>query len=480
MAPFFMKLATLAGIVVFAFAADDTYYNPKIENPTASDELYVPNRWSVVFYDGNVTSTMAQRHYDETSDKYDGQCTLTGLFNINNFQGYTLTADVSVVNEIASSNLISYISRSAVAYTSAIITQEGSTYGLARLSRREAPATTRYFYDESAGAGSTVYVLDTGVTVEAPEFETRATWGQNFIPGEGLDDGNGHGTHVAGTVASKTWGVAKKANIIAVKVLPAGGRGGGYTVDALSWVINDVQRNGRQNVVINYSVGGPYDRAEQEMWNAAIGAGITCVTAAGNGLLGVGVGLDLSVRRNDTAWPAQNTRLITVGSIDINNERASSSNFGSPVDVWAPGVGVISVRNVATNATQSLTGTSMSSPHIAGLAAYLLVLEKLPNPEAVRQRIVDLATTGEVRNRGNNSPDLIGFNNFDGVRTTTSTSSTSTTTTTRSTSTSFTTTTSSVVTSDPVKPTSAPYKPAPTPYKPKGKGKKPIGGHARL
>ncbi|CAG8960458.1 hypothetical protein HYFRA_00008177 [Hymenoscyphus fraxineus] len=469
MAPYLTKLAALAAAISFAFADHETYYNPKIRNPDASDQHYYTERWIVVYWRDNVTSQMADNHYQEVESNYAERSSMRRSFGLDDHRGFSLTTDVATINEIAQSNMVRYVERSSIKKTTAIVTQNNAPYGLARISRREPPtANTQYFYDETAGEGTTVYVMDTGVKIDHPEFENRASYGPNFIDGQPDTDENGHGTHVAGTVASRTWGVAKKARVISLKIFGKDGTGGGDgIIDALNYILDEARRLGPEKIVVNFSGGGAYNEAAETAWRKVHNASITVAVAAGND------GVDFATLGTNDGWPGQITDLITVASIDINNRRAQSSNYGTAVDIWAPGELITSLGIAPGNSTNVLSGTSMASPHIAGLAAYLISKEKLSGAENVANRIRQLATPNQVTDAGANTPNFIGFNGVNFDPTTTTTSTRTATSTSRAT-----TTTTSRATSFTTVPTPSPYKPAPTPYKPKGK--KPIGGHVRL
>ncbi|EEY21195.1 oryzin [Verticillium alfalfae VaMs.102] len=200
-------------------------------------------------------------------------------------------------------------------------------------------------------------------------------------------------SHVAGTICGQTFGVAKSANVVAVKVLDGTGAGSNAGVlDGLQFIINDVQqKNLRGKAVMNMSLGGPQSAAVNRAVQALFDAGVVPVVAAGN-------------ENQDAAntSPASAPQAITVGAIDASNDqKASFSNFGADVDIFAPGVDVLSVGITSNTATDTLSGTSMASPHVAGLAAYLIALENINTPEAVASRLTELATASGAQVRGN-------------------------------------------------------------------------------
>jgi subtilisin family serine protease len=227
-----------------------------------------------------------------------------------------------------------------------------------------------------------------GIRITHEDFEGRAEWGTSFVEGEADTDGEGHGTHVAGTIGSKTYGVAKKTTLIAVKVLDETGSGTSENVIAgIQWAVKDAKENKRiGKAVANLSVGGLPHKATNKAVAAAVDEGLFVAVAAGNSFL------DAS-----TSSPASEPKACTVGATDKEDNFAEFSNWGPLVDILAPGVDVLSLGITNDTATDTLSGTSMASPHIAGLGAYLLALEGDGlKPNAVCDRIKALSTKGKV------------------------------------------------------------------------------------
>jgi subtilisin family serine protease len=265
-----------------------------------------------------------------------------------------------------------------------MIKQYDAPWGLGRISHRGRDSPD-YYYSDSSGKDVRVYVLDTGIRTSHSDFGGRAIWGTNFVANTPNVDEDGHGTHVAGTIAGKTYGVAKKATVVAVKVLDK--TGSGYMsglLQGLNWAVADAKKLGiTKKSVINMSLGGAYTASVNEGVKAATDAGITVVVAAGND--------------NDTAAsysPGSAPSAITVGATDQADMRAYFSNWGGEVDIFAPGVEVVSAFNDGDTASATMSGTSMASPHIAGLAAYFIAKEYLSGYAAVTKRILDVATKG--------------------------------------------------------------------------------------
>jgi subtilisin family serine protease len=228
-----------------------------------------------------------------------------------------------------------------------------------------------------------------GIYTEHNDFGGRATFGASFIDGQ-TGDGNGHGTHCAGTVGSNTYGVSKKTNLIAVKVLSDAGSGSNAGVLAgIDWAVRDAQTKGRiGKAVANMSLGGPLSPSSNAAVKEAIAQGLFIAVAAGNSGL-----------PTITASPASEPDACTVGASDEDDNRAVFSNFGLLVDIFAPGVDVLSTWIDGPNDTNTISGTSMAAPHIAGLAAYYLAL---PNsgapaePKALCSFLQDQSTKGAL------------------------------------------------------------------------------------
>ncbi|KAL0257007.1 hypothetical protein SLS55_007817 [Diplodia seriata] len=296
---------------------------------------------------------------------------------------------------------VSYIERNTKVRTAAT-TQYNATWGLGRISHRQ-KGTSDYVYDGSAGDGTCSFIIDTGIYTDHPEFEGRATFLEDFSGENKKVDGNGHGTHVAGTVGSKSYGVAKKTSLFAVKVLGADGSGDssgvlkGIEFAAMNATARQKAGQCTKGSVANMSLGGAYNKAQKDAVKAAIKTGLFMAVAAGNDGLPT---LFFSPANEETA--------CTVGATDKNDQLASFSNWGSLVDILAPGVDIVSTWN--DGKTNSISGTSMATPHITGLGAYLLGLEKRRDPQALCARIQDLSTKKKVTNIKPLTKNYLAFN----------------------------------------------------------------------
>lgn len=247
-------------------------------------------------------------------------------------------------------------------------------------------------------------MVDSGIITTHTQFGGRASLGYNAVGGEHTDT-LGHGTHVAGTIGGSTYGVAKNTNLISVKVFQGASGSQSTILAGFDWAVNDiVSKNRASKSVINMSLGGGASAA----WTSAISAsyqqGVLSVVAAGNGDSN---GNLLPVSGQS---PANAPNAITVSAADSSFRVASFANYGAGVDVFAPGVNVLSSYIGGNSATASLSGTSMATPHTAGLAAYLMGLENLTSPAAVTNRIKALAVTGKVTGTLSGSPNVFIYN----------------------------------------------------------------------
>lgn len=277
-------------------------------------------------------------------------------------------------------------------------TQSGATWGLDRIDQRALPLSTTYTYTNT-GSGVNAYIIDTGIRISHSEFGGRASVGYDAIgDGQNGNDCNGHGTHVAGTVGGSVYGVAKSVRLYAVRVLNCSGSGTNSGVIAgVDWV----RQNAQKPAVANMSLGGGASSALDTAVNNAIKAGITFALAAGN-----------SNRDACNFSPARVAAGITVGATTSTDARASYSNYGSCLDLFAPGSAITSAWINSNTSTNTISGTSMATPHVAGVAALYLQSNPTASPSAVRNALVGNATSSVVTSAGRRSPNLLLHSNY--------------------------------------------------------------------
>ena len=313
--------------------------------------------------------------------KYDGKLKRTYRAALNGFSVRDMSEQQA--RRLAADPNVAYVQRNLRAKIQD--TQPNAPWGLDRIDQRALPLSTTYTYPNNA-ANVRAYVLDTGIRITHQEFEGRASHGADFIDDDQIaDDCQGHGTHVAGTIAGRTYGVAKRAQVVAVRVL---GCDGFADDDSVLSGIDWVTANGVRPAVVNMSLGGPgQNQAQEDAIRRSIAAGFTYVLAAGN-----------SGRDACTFSPARTPEAITVGATDRNDARArfnwlESSNFGQCVDLWAPGGVIQAASRTSDVATEFRGGTSMAAPHVAGAAALHLSVNPNATNLQVRNALVNGATT---------------------------------------------------------------------------------------
>jgi Subtilisin-like serine proteases len=284
----------------------------------------------------------------------------------------------------------------------AVTTQSGATWGLDRIDQRTLPLSGTYTYG-STGSGVTAYIIDTGIEISHPDFGGRASIGVDEI-GDGRNgiDCNGHGTHVSGTVGGSTWGVAKAVTLVAVRVLDCSGSGTWSGVVAgIDWVVG--AHAAGVSAVSNMSLGGGASTTVDGAVNRMINDGVASAVAAGNGNQGG--------RAQDACKysPARVPNAMTIGATDKTDTKTSWSNYGSCVDWFAPGLSITS--DWLNGGTNTISGTSMATPHTAGVAALYLQSNPGASPAAVRDALFNNTTKGIVLNSKTANNHLL-FTNY--------------------------------------------------------------------
>jgi len=324
---------------------------------------------------------------------------VTGTFNIGTLIGYYGKFSPQLLEYVRRMEDVQYVEADQVMSISykqenpdAVITQTGATWGISRISQRNLPLGTDYIYNSIAGSGVDVYIIDTGIYAAHAEFGGRATAAFNAITSETSVDLNGHGTHVSGTIGGEKYGIAKNANLFGVKVL--GQNGSGSTtgvISGINWVTNS--RNKSRRSVANMSLGGGASATLDSAVTASIADGVVYAIAAGN---------DNSNACNYS--PARVATAVTVGATTNTDARATYSNFGTCVTVFAPGSSITSAWIGSTSATNTISGTSMATPHVAGTLAIHRSVDTAATPAALKSWVVATATASKVTNPGTGSP----------------------------------------------------------------------------
>ncbi|CAL9436049.1 hypothetical protein SUDANB6_02144 [Streptomyces sp. enrichment culture] len=307
--------------------------------------------------------------------------------------GYAVEASEAEAKRLAADPAVASVVQDRVLTVTATQPSPPS-WGLDRIDQRNLPLNGSYTYPDSAGQGVTAYVIDTGVRITHTDFGGRASHGYDAVDGDNTaQDGHGHGTHVAGTVAGTAHGVAKKARVVGVRVLNNSGSGTtAQVVAGIDWVA----RNAVKPAVANMSLGGGADTAIDTAVRNAVASGVTFVVAAGN------ESTDASTRS-----PARVTEAITVGATTSGDARASYSNYGTVLDLFAPGSSITSAWRTSDSATNTISGTSMAAPHVAGAAALHLADHPTATPAQVSSALTSAATTGTVTSPGTGSPNRL-------------------------------------------------------------------------
>ncbi|MEV6181532.1 S8 family peptidase [Streptomyces sp. NPDC052015] len=306
--------------------------------------------------------------------------------------GYAVHVGVSGARSLAEDPAVAFVEQNRKVHLNE--TQVLPPWGLDRIDQARLPLSQTYTYPDTAGNSATVYVIDTGVRITHTEFSGRARYGYDFIDRDAVaSDGNGHGTHVATTVAGRTYGVAKRTRIVSVRVLNNSGAGTLSTVIAgVDWVTSRRVRPAVANMSLGASVSTALDTAVRN----SIASGVTYAVAAGNSNV-------------NAAYfsPARVGSALTVGASNWIDFRSSFSNYGSVLDMFAPGSSITAGWHTSDTATATLSGTSMAAPHVAGAAAVYLTSHPTAGPTTVRSALVNGATTGVLSNIGTGSPNRL-------------------------------------------------------------------------
>ncbi len=325
-------------------------------------------------------------------------------------KGYSIRLSEKEAIKLSQDSRVDYVEQDQVMSLST--TQSSATWGLDRVDQRNLPLNGTYTYNYN-GTGIHAYIIDTGIYISHTDFGGRASVAHDSV-GDGQNgiDCNGHGTHVSGTVGGATYGVAKNVTLHAVRVLNCSGSGtNSGVIDGVNWVAS----NHLSPAVANMSLGGGLSSALDSAVSSAISSGVTFAIAAGNGDAN-GVAQDAC-----TTSPADVAAAITVGATDSSDSKTSFSNYGTCVDIFAPGLNITSDWDTSTTATNTISGTSMATPHVAGVAALYLQSNPSASPATVASAITSTATANVLTNIGSGSPNKLLYSLLSGTPTPTPT-----------------------------------------------------------
>lgn len=366
-----------------------------IVSQAASPRGIIPGQYIISFksdVDHALKNSFIQ-HFESASPQHK----LLHSFHFGKFQGIVAQATQAYIEFLRTHNLIDAIEPDMYVHSNDIcLIQRNATWGLNRVSERQIDLDGTYKHDHN-GEGVDAYIIDTGILITHDEFNSvksgnRASWGANFA--DTIDrDCNGHGTHVAGTIGGKTYGLAKEVKVIAVKVLDCDGSGtNSGVIKGMEWVVAQRKATGRPSVA-NMSLGGGFSSMINQAVAALHAAGVTTVVAAGN--------------ENSDACsgsPSSAKDAVTVGATAVesgwdgtqSDTRSYFSNYGTCVDIFAPGTGITSAWIGSNTATKTISGTSMASPHVCGAAALYLSYNPTADPEKVRQFLTSGSTADVI------------------------------------------------------------------------------------
>jgi len=315
-------------------------------------------------------------------------------------EGYAGKVPPGRVDALRSDPRVAYVEPDGIVH--ATTTQTGATWGLDRIDQRALPLSNSFTYTNT-GAGVTAYIIDTGIRFAHNDFGGRATSGYDAVDGGSADDCNGHGTHVAGTVGGSAYGVAKGVSLVAVRVLNCSGSGTWSGVIAgINWVTG--QHGPGAPAVANMSLGGGASSSVDTAVRNSINDGVSYAIAAGNGNAG-GKGQNAC-----NYSPARVAEAMTIGATDRTDTKPRWSNYGSCVDLFAPGVSITSAWYTSNTATNTISGTSMATPHVAGVAAQYLQTNTAASPATVRSALYNNATPNVVKSSSTTNPRLLYTN----------------------------------------------------------------------
>ena len=383
---------TAAGLVTVLLAITSAAAAQEVQTP----ERAIPGRYIVVLNDQQVAANGVRPLADALARQHGGRVEHVYEHAI---RGFAITASATAAAALARNPRVRYVEQDSERFV--VDDQLNATWGLDRIDQRDLPLNGTYSYT-SLAAGVHVYVIDTGIRSTHAEFGGRvSSTGFTAIgDGNGTSDCNGHGTHVAGTIGGETYGVAKGVTLHAVRVLNCSGSG---TTSGVIAGVNWVTANHAAPAVANMSLGGGASTALDDAVRNSVASGVTYALAAGN-----------SNANACFSSPARVSQALTVGSSTNTDARSSFSNFGTCVDLFAPGSSITSAWHTGDTATNTISGTSMASPHVAGAAALYLATDPAALPATVHAAVVNNASVNKLSGIGTGSPNRLLYSMFGG------------------------------------------------------------------
>ena len=393
----FALVAISVAVVVLTAAHGQNPNSTKSKLRHLRADKRIENQYIVVLKDdvADVDTEAARLEHQFGADRGNGHTYRNAI------KGFSVRMSEQQAIRLANDPRVDFVEEDGV--VSLGTTQTGATWGIDRIDQRDLPLNGTYTYN-ATGTGVKAYIIDTGIRATHTQFAGRVISGFTAInDGLGTNDGNGHGTHVSGTVGGSIYGVAKNVTLVAVRVLDASGSGTNSGVIAgVDFVTSDHQAG--QPAVANMSLGGGISSALDTAVTNSINDGVTYAIAAGND----------NVDACSTS-PARVASALTVGSTTTTDARSSFSNFGTCVDIFAPGSSITSSWNTSDTATNTISGTSMATPHVTGVAALFLETNPTASPATVAAAIINSSTPNKVTNAGTGSPNRLLFSLLTGA-----------------------------------------------------------------